>query len=649
LNHLHRIIGFLLLLLLPLQTVMGQTRPTNQDTVPNRPVLVDFAEVFEYIQQGDSTFQRLLGSVELRQDSIYMYCDTAIISNEQNVVAWGNVTIQQGDSISVFADSLLYQGDLQLADLYGGVVLQSGSQKLFTDTLKYDLNQKLATYESGALLTNDTTQLTSRRGYFYVGRNEVFFKDSVRIIDPNFELKTDTLAYHTENQIATFLAPTLIVQDSSRIYCEGGYYDIGRETALFKTNAQYQRGETFAFADSIRYDGLKELVQLKGNAQFEEPDRIASADVLEYEEATEIIRLSGNARYREDRRLITGDTIVYDQKQELYFTRGRSLVSDPPQLIEADQLDFDQEVGLGIAVGNVIWRDTSSDLTILCGQANYREEDDYIKAFGGRSNRALLISGLEEDSLFMTSDTLVAYRRAVEVDTLASFEGETIPSDSLQRLAPSDSLQQTMPLDTIRQSDTVTISGPDSVQLIQAYHDVRIFKSDLQALCDSLSYSTADSLFRLFHDPIIWSDTSQIFADTVLIQMAENAVDRLFFNQNAYIINSPDLQFFNQIAGNRVVAYFVEGSIDRMKVLGNAESIYYAMDETDAYIGVNQTVSSEMLIRFLEGNIDQIVFYYQPEGVFTPMSRANHAALKLEGFRWEFDRRPQSVDDLFDD
>jgi lipopolysaccharide assembly outer membrane protein LptD (OstA) len=184
LNHLHRIIGFLLLLLLPLQTVMGQTRPTNQDTVPNRPVLVDFAEVFEYIQQGDSTFQRLLGSVELRQDSIYMYCDTAIISNEQNVVAWGNVTIQQGDSISVFADSLLYQGDLQLADLYGGVVLQSGSQKLFTDTLKYDLNQKLATYESGALLTNDTTQLTSRRGYFYVGRNEVFFKDSVRIIDP---------------------------------------------------------------------------------------------------------------------------------------------------------------------------------------------------------------------------------------------------------------------------------------------------------------------------------------------------------------------------------------------------------------------------------------------------------------------------------
>ncbi|MBK8491167.1 MAG: hypothetical protein IPL49_09840 [Saprospirales bacterium] len=590
----------LLLLTLACGKASAQTEPPHEPT----PVNVDFSDLFEYIQQKGQTIQKLIGSVELHQDSVYMYCDSAFIFNELDVIAMSKVIIQQGDSVSVFADSLSYQGAIRVADLYGEVILMSGNQKLFTTQLNYDLNTKIATYDQGAILTNDTTQLISKRGYYYVGLKEIFFKDSVQIIDPNFELRTDTLAFNTDSQVATFLAPTLIVQDSSKIYCEGGFYDVRNQVAQFSGNPQYQKGESRATAKLIQYDGQKNEVTLQGDAFFEEPDRRATADVLTYLEDTEEILLIGHARYESKDQTIVADTITYDQKKEVYTTRGRSVISDPPQLIEADQVDYEKEEGLGIAQGNVIWQDTSAGISIFCEQARYREEGSYLLATGGRNNRPLFISRIEEDSLYMTADTLVAQ---TQQDSLYS----------------------------------------DTTRLLTAFHQVRIFKSDLQALCDSVSYSTRDSLFRLYQGPIIWSDTSQFIADTIHVKLAEGGIERIDLYNQSLIINSSDLKYFNQVKGKYIHAFLTDGEIRRMQVEGNAETLYYALDDEDAYIGVNKTACSEMLFFFVDNKLQEIRFYKEPSGQLIPMEQADHESLKLKGFRWEFERRPKSIVDLF--
>jgi lipopolysaccharide export system protein LptA len=597
--HLLRIL-FAATLLTISAAARAQEQP--QATEPTR-ISVDYSDLFEYVQKDGQTVQKLLGSVELHQDSIFMYCDSAFIFNETDVIAMGRVLIQQGDSLSVFADSLAYQGATRIADLFGEVVLANKDQKLFTDRLNYDLGSKIATYDTGALLTNDTSQLISKRGYYYVDQDEIFFKDSVQIIDPNFELRTDTLSFNTQTQIAKFLAPTLIVQDSSRIYCESGYYDLRNQQALFSDKPQYQKGESKATAEVMRYDGRKQEIALQGNARFEEPGRKASADILTYLESTEEIFLIGHARYESDEQVITADTISYDQRNETYITRGRSLISDPPQLIEADRIDYEKESGLGVALGDVIWQDTSAGLSILCAEARYREENDYLQAFGGRAGRPLLIARVDEDSMYMTADTLLT-----------------------------------------RQQDTL---AGDTSRLLLAYNQVRIFKSNLQALCDSVSYSSGDSLFRLYRDPLIWSDTSQFSADTIHIQLAEGKLSRIDLYDKSLIVNSPDLVYFNQIKGRNIHAFIEENEIRRMRVEGNAESLYYVLDEEDAYLGVNKTVCSEMLFLFAEKKLKAIKFYQEPSGKLTPMDQADHESLKLPGFRWEYDRRPRSVDDLF--
>jgi len=216
----------------------------------------------------------------------------------------------------------------------------------------------------------------------------------------------------------------------------------------------------------------------------------------------------------------------------------------------------------------------------------------------------MLITLMDGDSLFMAADTLLAMR----ADTLAS----------------------------------------DSSRLFLAYRDVRIFSADLQGLCDSLTYNSTDSLFRLFRDPIMWSDTSQFTADTIQMQMKDGGIDQVQLINKGLIINSSDEIFFNQIKGKNVIAYFRDDNLDHMDVIGNAESIYYALDEEQAYVGVNKTVCSEMTIYWGDNQVESIRFMTQPTGTAHPMSQVVHEELRLEGFRWMKEKRPKSVLDLFD-
>ncbi|MCB0704976.1 MAG: hypothetical protein KDC34_06690 [Saprospiraceae bacterium] len=602
---IYHILPFCLVFLLP-QTIQAQPNKSASDTIPSAQVLVDYSDIFEYILENGEVKQRLLGSVELRQDSVFMYCDSATILNESNVTATGNVIIQQGDSISVFADSLVYKGEEKIADLYGNVVLVNGANKLFTETLNYDLNTKIATYHDGALLTDDTTQLRSKHGYYFVGENLAFFKDSVIVVDPEFELKSDTLQYQTEKKIVTFLGPTLITQNDARIFCEAGHYDLNTSTATFLGNAQYKTEETLAVADEIRYEGANKMVILDGHAIFEEEGKLAKANTIRYDEANDIAFLQGEASYMDADQQIKADSITYDRANELYATRGRGVISNPPQLLEADLVDYDKTTGMGIAVGNVIWRDTSAALTIVCERAAYDEHSDYLRATGGQKGRPLLISEMEGDSVFLAADTLIS-KQVEQPDTLSA----------------------------------------DTSRMLLAYNNVRLFKSDLQAVCDSLTYNTQDSIFEFFQEPLVWSDTTQFSADTIRMLMANDAIDRIFLNGNAFILNSPDEIYFNQVKGRDMIAYFDSSELRRMLVLGNAESVYYGVDKSGAYLGVNKTLCSEMLLYFGDNQVKSITFYAQPKGDFAPMRKADHQALRMPGFNWQRDRRPVSRDDVY--
>ncbi len=604
-----------------------QAQDINESPDTTKKVLVDFANIFEYIVEGADTYQRLLGEVEMRQDSIYLYCDSAFIKNETQVTAQGNVLIQQGDTLNVFADSANYNGLTRQAKLFENVVLLNKNQKLFTDSLLYDMNTKIATYVSGATFTNDTTQLTSQKGYYYTAFDVAYFKEDVLVVNPEFSLKADTLRFNTKTRVVHFLGPTLIsTKDNGKIYCEGGFYDIKNKKAEFYQNAQYVKDAQQAEADVIVYDGATGIYTLEGNAKFKDENRNATADLIKYDEKNDQTFLIGNARYKDDQQNVVADEIFYDAKNKSYRTSGRSEVKDGAQTITADKLDFDDLTGLGIAEGNVVWIDTVQNFVLYADAADYDKESNYVKTKGGRP---LFVSIVEGDSLFMKADTLISKMKEPDTLTMDSIVVDTISADSFS-------------IDTIKIQ-----TGIDTGRIVLAYNNVRIFKSDLQAISDSMVYDVSDSLFYFYDDPIIWSDTSQFSADSIWMSMKDNELHRIFLKQKAFILNSPDQILFNQIKGKEITAFFKDQELRKMHVEGNAESVYYAIDEKDGYIGVNKSVCSEMNIYFGNNQVDRIKFFTQPQAKLTPMSQVVDSKFKLEGYNWvEPPKRPLTKNDL---
>lgn len=586
--------AYIILFLLVVQIMDAQT---ESDSTENR-ITVENADNLKGKRKGNSFVRYLNGNVRLFQDSIFMYCDTAILDEDQ-LIAYGNVVIVQHDTIKIFGDSLHYLSKSQQANLYGNIVLENGDQRLFTDTLYYDAMEKIARYENGANLIAGKTSLKSKRGIYLVEKDLINFYEQVSVQDSALYLYADSLAFLTESNRSIFKGPTRIDLDTSRIYCEAGFYDMDDELAVFKKNAQYKDGEKIAKADRIYYDRKAHLIELTGRADYFEPERQARGDTIRFNELSGDKEIIGFAYYKDTEREIQSNKIVHDAETGLFRSAGRTALVQDEMVFEADDLRYNEGTGEGAAIGDVIWQDTSANTHIICDSMLFRKSDEFVKAIGNE-RQPMLFTVQEGDTMFISADTL--------------FNGQ--------------------------------VSKTDSTIVMRAFHRVQVYKSDLQAVCDSLVYAKSDSLMHFFGDPFMWSDSTQFSGDTIELLFAADRIDEMRIPSNGFIIQSLQKLIFNQIKGRQVRASFFNGDVDSLTVMGNAESIYFLQDDTEAFIGMNKTICSKILFEFSDGQISDIRFYTTPTSVLTPMQRVVLSKSKLEGFNWNTDKRPLSREDL---
>ena len=545
------------------------------------------------------------GDVRAYHDGSFFFCDSAKIVNN-TMYAYGNVVIIQHDTITIFADELFYDGDSLFSYLRSNVVLENNDDQLFTEYLEYDMKIQKAYYRDRAMMKSGNSTLKSRKGTFDVKNNTAWFENRVTVDGEDFHMVTDSLSYNTKEEIATWTTPALIKQDSSDLYSKKGKYATRLKYAEFTDDAQYKKNDIVATADKIVYDGFKKEVKLLGKARYQSLTELAVADSIQYNEETEYTTLQGKASFENATNKANGDFIVYDKVNDNFKLKGKGQIRDSSMIIDADYLDYNKKTKLGIATGNVYWRDTTSKTSILADSIYLKGEVDYMTA-SNKKGKPLLTTLIDGDTLYMSADTLRRQRVYRQIDSLHM----------------------------------------DTVKVLLGDNHVEIFKSDLQAIADSIIFNELDSVFVLYDHPVLWSDTTQMHGDTINIYLKNKKIDYLELVKNSLIINSPDLLYFNQIKGNKIVANFKDSQMDKLKVTGNAQCLYYMQDDNKAYLGVNQTDCSLMIFQFVNKKIDNIRFYTEPTSVLSPMDKVDHDKIKLKGFQWKFDQRPLSMSDLF--
>jgi hypothetical protein len=161
-------------------------------------------------------------------------------------------------------------------------------------------------------------------------------------------------------------------------------------------------------------------------------------------------------------------------------------------------------------------------------------------------------------------------------------------------------------------------------------------------------YSFKDSTFRLYDDPVIWAQNSQITGDTILLFTKNKKPDKVQAFENGFMINQLESQAFNQVKSRRIDGYFREGNIDSVRARGYVETIYYIQDDDSAYTGINEATSDIMDIYFREKSLYKVALRQQVNATLWPMSMKGPEEMKLAGFRWLEARRPKTKFEMFE-
>ena len=227
---------------------------------------------------------------------------------------------------------------------------------------------------------------------------------------------------------------------------------------------------------------------------------------------------------------------------------------------------------------------------------------------------------------------------------------DSVAVDSIVREERDTMLVDTLAADTTRMDslgrDSINMTPPfpeDSVyKMIKAYRRVKMYRSDSQMVCDSMTMLNTDSIIRLYIEPVMWNENNQITSDSMAIYTRNELLTKAHFMGRPMMGMEIDTTYYNQVTGKDMTAYFADGEVYRNDVDGNAQTIYYMQEEDSPEVtGLMYIESASISFYLAEGEIDKIAYKQNPTYVLYPMNMIPETQdLKLKDFKWHYERRP---------
>ena len=232
---------------------------------------------------------------------------------------------------------------------------------------------------------------------------------------------------------------------------------------------------------------------------------------------------------------------------------------------------------------------------------------------------------------------------------------DTTRRDSIGNDSISPSARDTMALDTMGSDstrldslamDSLHVEPPfpadSTYKLIKAYRHVRMYRSDIQLVCDSLTVLNTDSIIRLYREPILWNESNQITSDSMAIYTANETISKAHFMGTPILGAEIDTMYYNQVKGKDMTAYFDNGKVYRNDVDGNAQTIYFLQDEGSPDVTGLMYIESAGISFYLDnGEMDKITYKQNPEYVIYPMTMIPETQQRrLDDFVWHDSLRP---------
>jgi len=435
----------------------------------------------------------------------------------------------------------------------------------------------------------DTASLYENNNLRAVGKVHISYSDSVHLYG-------DYLTYSGNSRVAVLDSNVRMIDKRATLYTDHLEYDRNQSMAYYFTGGRIVDEENVLTSKTGRYFTRTSEFLFSDSVVVVNPDYNMYSDTLRYNTETEVV-------------FIEGPTDLYGKDDHIYSEKGwydtrinqaelsrNNRIDHLEQILKGDWIFYDQEKEYGKAIGNVWLKDTAQNIILEGGISEFYRGEKY--SYITDSARAILVDTY--DSLYLHADSFI-----------------------------------------------LVLDSADDARFLHAHHRMKFFRDDLQGMCDSLVFRVQDSIIALLKNPVLWSDENQLTADSMWMYISDNRIDSMELFNMAFIISRDSTESYNQIKGKQMKAYFRENQLYRIKVMGNAETIYFVREEDFDLIGINKSVSSSMVIMLDDRKVKKITYLTRPENVLYPENDLPVEEQFLRDFRWITGQRPSDRNGIF--
>ena len=435
--------------------------------------------------------------------------------------------------------------------------------------------------------------------------------------------------YEKTNSLEAFDNVKMVQGDTLFLYGDYLFYDGNTQIAQVRYNVRMENKNTTLLTDSLNYDRIYNLGYYFDGGTLMDEENVLTSEWGEYSPATKISVFNYDVKLVNPKFTLTSDTLRYStatkianilgpsdivsDANHIYSELGfyntqigqaelldRSVLTNEGKRLTGDSLFYDRVKGYGEAFDNVIMTDTVNKNMLTGDYCYYNELTKYAFA----TKKAVVVDYSQGDSLFMHADTLQMYTYYLNTDSM------------------------------FRET--------------RAYHKVRMYRADVQGVCDSLVFSSKDSCLTMYYDPILWNNNQQLLGEKIMIYMNDSTIDWAHIQNQALSVEQLDSTSYNQVTGKEMKAWFQGGEMRKVDVIGSVRLVYYPMESDSTLIGMNVSETS-LLNMFLENRkMKKMIMSPKSNGTLYPMLQRPPEKMKLDNFVWFDYIRPLDKEDIFE-
>lgn len=463
-------------------------------------------------------------------------------------------------------------------------------------------------------------------------------RPDVQVLIGSVQLKHDSmymfcdsaLIFEKINSVEAFGNVRMEQGDTLFIYGDYLYYDGVSQLAMLRENVRMINRNTVLTTDSLNYDRLyalgyyfeggtltdeenvltsvwgeyspaTKLAVFNHDVKLVNPKFVLTSDTLKYSTATKVATILGPSDIVSDQNHIYSERGVYNTTTEQAELLDRSVLTNDGKKLTGDSLFYDRVSGYGEAFDNVQMNDTVNRNMLTGDYCFYNELTGNAVA----TRRAVAVDYSQGDSLFMHGDTLRLVTHYLNTDSM--------------------------------------------YREMRAYHKVRAYRTDLQAVCDSLVYSSKDSCMTMYTDPVLWHGEQQLLGEEIKVYMNDSTIDWAHIINQALTVERKDSIHYNQVSGKEMKAFFVNGDMRLVEVNGNVLVVYYPVEEKDSsLIMMNYSEGGLLKMYLKERKMERGVFVGKTTGTAYPLDQIPADKSKLPSFVWFDYIRPRNKEDIFE-